>query len=125
MNLICEGNKKHLIYLIILYVTLPFIILSCGILNSQSDNHPTVYSVKKKIYTISADGTNIKFLAYGGDPKFSRDGSKIYFNNGGLCSINIDGTGRNSFYPEICHYGIIRFRTTEAKLSQVHSPIYT
>lgn len=54
------------------------------------------------IYTVNADGTNLKRVSYGMDPAFSPDGSKIAFARegaiAGLFVINADGTNERIVY---------------------------
>lgn len=72
---------------------------SCGIIDSGGGTNHVRYSAKTKIYLIYADGSNIKFLAYGSKPKFSKDGSTIYFSQGdSLYSINSTGTNQKLLF---------------------------
>lgn len=54
------------------------------------------------IYTVNADGTNLKRVTYGMDPAFSPDGSKIAFARegaiAGLFVVNADGTNERIVY---------------------------
>ena len=49
------------------------------------------YTQKPGIYTMNADGSNVKFLLEGGEnPRFSPDGQRIYVNTGGYLFGGLD-----------------------------------
>jgi len=52
------------------------------------------------VYIASADGSNIRrVIAEGHQPTWSPDGRRLAYGCGGICLINVDGTGRTRLTP--------------------------
>jgi hypothetical protein len=91
-------NNKKLLLLIISGLILS--IYSCGLLDSGGGMNPIPESSVNKIYSINSDGSNLKLLSNGSEFHPSITGDTIfYLNNGGIYSMNLDGTNQHLITP--------------------------